>query len=276
MTKNALLIIIFILFSRIESKAYIPTCFKGHFYIYSYNAGLGHNIRSYLSIQCDTTINTKLYHKVLNCDTNGNNTSYRGAIREDTLTQKVYYIASDSLQERLVFDFSLQPNDTFLYATPNGYKTLHVDSISIKYLLGQNRKIIYFDSLSPFVEGVGSIIWGILDRPLYSTGPLGATALENTLNVPEQCYPTEVTDFSYLNNLFIIYPNPVHNELYIRQMFYTETQNLFSLTDIQGQVILKGILNKNQIIPFQMLNNGLYILHIKTNDKNYYYHINKE
>src|ERR1044071_9077419 len=55
----------------------------------------------------DTIIGAQLYHKV-NHDAYG----FIGGIREDLALKKVYYYPKDSLQEYLLYDFSIQVGDT--------------------------------------------------------------------------------------------------------------------------------------------------------------------
>ena len=71
-----------------------------------------------------------------------------------------------------------------------------------------------------------------------------------------------------------IYPNPTNGKLNIELIATEQTDIQFTLTDITGQTVIKGIYTfglgvttKNIDLP--ELSNGLYILKLQT-DKNYY------
>lgn len=257
---------LFTLFFLNQLKAYMPICFKGHFYVYEWNAGLGQYEKTYATVQCDTIINSLLYYKVLYCDINGNNTSYIGAMREDSISQKVFYIDKDSLQERLVFDFSLQVNDTFNYSYSTWTATLQVDSVKTEFLYGQNRKVIYFDSLSPIIEGVGSQRWGLFDRPLASSGFFATNKLINTYAVSDPCYPASIVQTDKQDISLSVYPNPVQSELHIALPSLSSSQVYFQVVNIFGQIVSKGVLNNSNVLHVDTYQKGMYVLHLRVNN----------
>ncbi len=106
-----------------------------------------------------------------------------GYIREDTSTQQVWFLPDTTSPELLLYDFSLNQNDSILLTFPNyvsgdafptGY--YHVDSIITRTIIAGPRKFYYLSNpASPinfmdngnrfylvWIEGVGSII-----HPLY-------------------------------------------------------------------------------------------------------------
>lgn len=95
----------------------------------------------------DTTIGINQYKKI----------GY-GAMREDT-GKKFFYYDLQTQSERLMYDFSLNENDTFLSIMPCGDTfILVVDSIdSVTLLNGEKRKHYFFGSGGEeWIEGIGS------------------------------------------------------------------------------------------------------------------------
>lgn len=123
--------------------------------------------------EMDTIINELVYTKVSEELWNGILTSY---LREDSIERKVYILSKDSIEERLLYDFSLKQGDsTFLqfahieYTLQTGWYT--VDTIMDYFYNNTNRKLYYLtcpeNQFIPelqeyprlyWIEGVGSII----------------------------------------------------------------------------------------------------------------------
>jgi hypothetical protein len=102
-----------------------------------------------------------------------------GFIREDTAARKVWFLEDTASQELLLYDFSLNQNDSVLLTFPNyvsgdafpsGY--YHIDSIITRNIISGPRKFYYLSNpASPFnpmdngnrfyliwIEGIGSTI----------------------------------------------------------------------------------------------------------------------
>lgn len=260
--KRLFLIVAFItsLFLHVNA-AYLPTIYKGHFYQYQYDAGLGQVGMLYQTVQCDTLINSLSYFKVFFTDVNGNNAYYDGAIREDTLAQKVYFIDHDSTQESILFDYSLQVNDS-IYTQINGTKRkAHVDSVVTSFLYGQIRKVIYFDSIPSFVEGIGSSLWGLHGGPFAASGFLASGKIIASTTVAANCYPTKLSDQHVEMNNLIIYPNPASDELFIKFSEHATNKIYYTITNMLGSQTGKGLL-QDDVISLQGIPSGLYLLQI--------------
>jgi hypothetical protein len=274
--KKSFSILLLFFITALTSTAYTPMCYKGHFYVNKYDAGLGQTGFLNLSIQCDTTINAKSYIKVWNCDANGNTISYQGAMREDSIAQKVYYLTAGSLQERLVFDFSLNVNDTFNYNYINWNKTLHVDSIVTKLLYGANRKVIYFDSLPPIIEGIGSMQWGLMDRPFATSGFTATTKIIDAYSITAQCLPTSLQTNNSKNNI-AVYPTLVQNYLNIDISKPGLVGCNYTIINMAGQIMQNGTLptftNKLNLLQIPA---GLYILQLQSNNTSYHFQFYKQ
>jgi len=121
------------------------------------------------NISGDTVISTITYQKIevpyilnLGVCSPFHSTGYNGCIREDTSTRKVYYLAPDSTNEELLYDFSLQVGDSaqgslrFNCFTPT-LAVLQIDSI----LIGTNyRKRWTIGNAFPsnhIIEGIGIV-----------------------------------------------------------------------------------------------------------------------
>lgn len=128
----------------------------------------------------DTLIDSLNYHKVFSDLATGPSGLYYGAIREDSLHEKVYFIPADSSNEILINDFSLNLNDSiYLDFTRNFFGTLLdgyyiVDSVASISIRGGNRKYIRLTNpLNPLVDGVKphKLVWiesvGEIHNPFY-------------------------------------------------------------------------------------------------------------
>lgn len=111
----------------------------------------------------DTTINSTSYTKLEYCSG-----GYKGAFRNDA--GRVYYVPGDSLQEFLLYDFTLSDGETAtdVYFEPawsgEGWLadvTVSNTSISTEY---EGRKVLYLQAGGTWIEGIGAQ-WGLLSEP---------------------------------------------------------------------------------------------------------------
>lgn len=171
----------------------------------------------------DSVLNSITYSKIYssgisNCLTFG----YCGLLRDDTLSQKVYYVYPDSVNELLMYDFSVNVGDTIndIYnAFPLFYHV--VDSVDQVTLGGVSRKRIRYISGSPvmepyIIEGMGNAS-GLM-APLESPGELFDLTCFSYNGT--SIYPTSSSDCSLIDNVFdanseyatiSIFPNPIHS-----------------------------------------------------------------
>lgn len=234
-----------------------------------------YNTNSY-RIFGDTTINTIIYKKLwfVNCfdeTFNEANSNYFAAIREDD--KKVYFFKDD--EEYIIYDFSLEVGETFLYYSffSNQVVELQVESIETILVNGENRNKINFiinDEFSgwvkSWVEGIGSQA-GLFDYAFY----------HGNFDVYLNCYKeneaiiysesgdncclgltdieTPLINVESLN----IFPNPATKVLNIVGSGITEIQ----IIDINGNIIYKQKLNKeNTQIDIQQFTKGFYLLRV--------------
>jgi hypothetical protein len=74
-----------------------------------------------------------------------------------------------------------------------------------------------------------------------------------------------VDDFNNISSLMKLYPNPVQNDLNVKLSQADATQISYTISNLSGQTISKGILDKEQIDVSQ-LTTGMYFLQLKSND----------
>jgi len=81
-------------------------------------------------------------------------------------------------------------------------------------------------------------------RPVLSMKPL----VYSTLPLP-------------VNEMFMIYPNPVNDILIMEVKEYIPGNDLyFYLSDISGRLIFSGVLDETKIMDVSGLKNGMYVL----------------
>jgi hypothetical protein len=109
-----------------------------------------------ITLGSDTVIGSFTYKRILkhNYPVNADPWIRADGVREDTITKKVYY--SGQYGDQLLYDFSLNANDTFRTVICFPYEDIvsYVDSITL--LDGQVRKRITFQSTEQWIEGIGS------------------------------------------------------------------------------------------------------------------------
>ncbi|HOZ52804.1 MAG TPA: hypothetical protein PLU17_13150 [Chitinophagaceae bacterium] len=136
-------------YSHVYSQSYIPTVVKGRSWDIIKPLGMGQFNNYSFKLACDTQINSMYYLKLI---TLLSNNFY---VREDTMSHKIYMYDLVSNSDKLLIDY-----DISIGATAGG---AIVDSVKTALLFGQMRKVIYFDNLVKWVEGVGSSFNGISD-----------------------------------------------------------------------------------------------------------------
>jgi hypothetical protein len=246
-------------------------------------------------ISRDTLINDTAY-KVVEL------AALRGFMREDTMTGKVWYRGENFLSypnphtelwanEVLIFDYSLQPGDSFEVSNHQYMDTSHryskVDSV--KYINGS--KYIYFDMADTnwvnsgiteqyvMVEGSGGNMSPFWKCHLYQTYNVYftqymlcyykdgiKTGYEN-VRYAGDCAPTMGIDESDLNKGNItIYPNPATHNISLTFKGKEQRVNI-AMYDVVGKLISKEdaimIGNYPHQIDMGKLASGVYVISIQ-------------
>lgn len=234
----------------------------------------------------DTIINSLTYKKYyISFDTIiANNSSMYAFLREDTISKKVYAISADSLQEHLIYDFSLNVGDTTTVYShwwyTNQYFNVKVQAIDSLLIQGQFRKRLKLNNLDgsfsgPYdeywIEGIGSTyglfnaglsgitfnLPSLFDFPLLNCFEQDDSLLFSQSNTPECFYMyTGVGQFEVLDNVSIkLFPNPAKDVIYLTN--HSKDINI-SIFNNFGQQQLGNINIENHSINLSQLSKGFY------------------
>lgn len=226
----------------------------------------------------DTVINNQEYDKfaipsvlvnsVGNCGSV--NAGYIGALRQDTILRRVYIVPPDSLQEELLYDFTLQVGDTVTgylhqdYNDPN--VVLAIDSI----LVGsgyRKRWLIHPGYNVYFIEGIGSTYGlkkpipdpNVVDLPdiaFLCFSQNGQTLYPDTL---ENCdVISSVRSVDTDEGLLKIYPNPSSGSFTVR--FPKVKFDQLILFDLSGRILYQSDVKNKTSKIIRDVPSGNYIL----------------
>lgn len=201
------------------------------------------------------------------------------AAREDTATKQVFFY-DDFDGEYLIYDFSLNKNDTF--STYNGMCNIQyiVDSIDTVTLLnGEKRKRLFFSSSNQetWIEGIGSLT-GLFSVGLYQCvadyyNDLTCFKENDTLKYHNSVYPvcyysaTGIIEEDLTKN-FSINPNPFSDFTTLSVLNLQNENLLLAIYNSTGQLIRKtaNIIGSKIIIERGYLKSGLYLF-LLTSDR---------
>lgn len=236
-----------------------------------------------ISISGDTMINSTVYHKleipfvfdIGNCP----NTipGYKGAIRQDTLARKVFFVTPNDTTEQLLFDFNMQVGDTVQGYTEDsafGKDTVQaIDSILIgnsyrkRWLLSPGAN--YYIQL---IEGIGSTYammaqsWSYASNaPDYYLGCFSQNGITLYPDSTSNCQVIVGVISDYSKNISIVlFPNPFTNEFTIQ----TNTSELSEIIirDISSRNILRQKFTNSVSLNTDQLARGLYIYEVRSKD----------
>lgn len=226
----------------------------------------------------DTLIGSYNYTKIIHngpmsCQC-GMGTLKFGFIRQDTLARKVYVIEWGTTNELLLYDFTLQVNDTinsalFLwsYPCPSPITVSSIDSILINGIY--HRRINFNNTTSnpcylgsgmyAFIEGVGSTS-GLLEysfsfeagSQLTCSAYAGQTIFSN---IGTACPKMKIDKVQ--RESFMVFPNPSSSALQIQSSSHIDA---ISITDILGYEVNSKFPNSS--VDVSALQDGIYFLTI--------------
>jgi hypothetical protein len=172
-------------------------------------------------------------------------------MREDTVSQKVYFRSSIWADDSLLYDFSLEEGDTIqLYGDPIKYTVHQVDSVELlngdirkRWILSLNAKLE-----AVWIEGIGNITAYLL-TPGESDGSTIETVTlccyENgELVYMDETYNTCYLDFDWVNVAEIdndnisIFPNPATGKATLSIPNISSYKNpILDLFNLYGQTV---------------------------------------
>lgn len=274
----------FVLGTFTSSAQYIPiptdsTAFwKVEWYDYQNCGPIQPNASYRTYFSGDTLINGLNYAKAYNagysqCFPLG----YAGALRNDSVNRKVYFVEVDSANEKVLYDFNLNPGDT-LPQIDNLAPAIFVNTVDTILINSVFRKRIEFSYLGgiygPFIiEGIGSMT-GLLS-PIFSAETQFDLICFSQHNQP--VFPDTSTScfvlFNKVNELqsnqLVIYPNPIENSATIKSNHLLKE---LKLIDINGRVVLDELIGSSvYTLNRSMFVSGFYVCEIITNEGSVYY-----
>ncbi|MGZ3865104.1 MAG: T9SS type A sorting domain-containing protein [Bacteroidia bacterium] len=241
----------------------------------------------------DTVIGSNTYHKLVrggyyyqihpggSCDPNIVGVqpyTYKGALRQDTAQRKVYFFAAGYPTESLLCDFMLNVGDTVrtwnTINHPNSVVTA-IDSI----LIGNQYRKRWWVQMgfcsnwnTQIIEGIGSA-YGLLDQRTLvggactTYGKLYCFSQNDQTLYPYYSPSAGCTKVIGINTYFSpenlsVYPNPTGDHFFV-DANTIEKLNI-DLFDINGKHVLNKIVNNKSTIDVKNLENGIYIMTIKS------------
>ncbi len=211
----------------------------------------------------DSVYNGLTYKKILH-----EGWGLTGLLREDTINQQIWYIEPDSLNERIIYDFSLQEGDSiWLQYNADVYGGMlqdgwyFVDSIRTKTFFEINRRVFYLDNpLNDDLSGFGST------RPYIEWIEGVGSNLHPTYFVIKDCAADGCgIDFIYGASIFCAYKNNIHiYEDCMLQFFYEWTcfgpSDIINLSENQACKIFPNPANNELFIKTETFSFGYDIL----------------
>lgn len=224
----------------------------------------------FFDIQGDTAIGSKTYKKLYQkSDDPSSEWEYIYGMREDS-TQKVYFVLRGDEEERLLYDFNLQLDDTFFICNRVDINVISIDTVML--LNGELRKRIQFDpGPETWIEGIGSIDGIVADGGFYYCNTIGEAFpfLNCFASGGEVLYIKEWSTYPCLDGTTAlhepesfslqIYPNP----------FNSTTTLILPNTELSGELFIFSLLGElvdHRVIEDQYTTiyrgdfpNGIYI-----------------
>ncbi|MBN2729091.1 MAG: T9SS type A sorting domain-containing protein [Bacteroidales bacterium] len=261
--------------------------YNGKFYFHYYFSG-------------DTIINTTEYKKLFKSYSYFQNLGYHpsltpptsqpikymGALREDSLNNKVYFMFAGQTSDTLLYDYNLEVGDT-LMGIPGRYYMywypIVVSSIDSVLIQGEYHTRWNFDTCdnyTPFIiEGIGSSSGLIEEICTYAIDFTSRylVCMKNgdstlfthpTYSSMFGCSPIieSIEDHSTQNS-FKYYPNPFTNDLHIETNYWLDNAKLI-LYDVSGKEVLTmtNLSGQDITIPRGDIPNGIYFIQITQNN----------
>lgn len=244
---------------------------------------LGYRTHS-LTIGNDSVVSDTLYNMLISTKYTYYDTTdyFVGLIREDTIEEKVYF-RKPNQKDRLIYDFSLNDDDTIKNYICNLGKCydaviINTDSVNIN---DKVRKVQYIQVIDWYkdtvIEGIGSVRYGLVNLSHIDAGPKPYGFL---------CFWEDETLVYFKSNpffgcMYYSIPNTIENKRYKpnQTIWFNQNSNVltikssglikyFSLYDIYGRNIMKSKpYNHNIEINIGNLITGYYIIQMNSENK---------
>lgn len=227
------------------------------------------------AVNTDTTIGSGVYKKIYRCDSLGH-TDYKGALRQDA-GRKVFFMQPDSVNEKLLYDFSANAGDTvynvysdYASAEPvHNEEILDVDSIAIN---GAYHRRLLLHLNFYWIEGIGcngglfESTYGGTFAYVYKLDCFTKDSVPIYSSATGNCLLSGVTELEAESN-YNLYPNPGKGLItlhYDAPLQNTATLNVYNAT---GACVFKTLLKQGiqqHSIDLKQLGDGIYFYTITT------------
>lgn len=233
----------------------------------------------------DTLLQNQLYHKLFipyvestiygDCFGSGFSASYQGAVREDTTERKVYFVQPGQADEELLYDFTMQVNDTLqgYIASSDIYNPDIVQEIDSVLVGNSYRKRWVINPCYGIylIEGVGCT-YGLITGTIPCVLDLWDYQITCFSQNAEVLYPENVTacelitgvEYHEPENQFTLFPNPARTSLSIQS---TEKITALKIIDITGreiQVVTLSLVEGQTTVDISHLQQGFYVFIINS------------
>ena len=230
-----------------------------------------------IAISGDTTINSQIYNKlytpfVVSFSTGtcgGILNGYKGAIRQDLTSQKVYFIPPQDTSELILYDFTLQVGDTVRGQTHNlnfqKDTIISIDSVLIGNSFRKRWNINTCYNIS-FIEGIGST-YGLLEKSPGCLTDFPDYSLTCFQQNSQTVYPdtnnncqiiTTLKNIPKIKEQISIYPNPSNGSLTID--FSPNQIKEITVINLLGDIILNQLVNEINTFKIKHLPKGYFFL----------------
>jgi hypothetical protein len=239
-----------------------------------------------IKISGDTVIGNHTYHKLnipyvyfdnMGSCTQTNTVGYKGAIREDEVNRKVYFVNPMSSTEILLYDFNMQVGDTVQGYLETGLYdnkdvVISVDSVLVVDSYRKRWEINYSYGIY-VIEGLGSTYGLIVPSPGQASDfnyfwlncfQQNSQAMYPDTNANCQLI-TSIHPAYAISNQVNVFPNPSSGSFTVELARPNDFREIL-LSNIIGNIIFrKNINNQNKVI-IENLPIGTYIITIIDNE----------
>ena len=212
---------------------------------------------------------------------------YFGAVRQDTITKKVFFIPQGSNADSLLYDFNLMTGDTFFSSILVPYQMPCNDPFDIvtsvdSVLIGTvHHRRWNFNCIQPIIDGIGSVFnpFGTNPDGFYLTcvsignsiySAYGWGGVWDSLTMESACnFVAEAKENPIFDKGVKLEPNPFFESLItnIEDTFFTNgSLEIFNATGIK--IFEIEITHSTQVIELNSLLPGIYFFNLLTEKYN--------
>jgi PKD repeat protein len=195
-----------------------------------------------------------------------NTTNSVKAIVTDTITN-----CSDSSNEVAI---TIYPNPIANFS----FEYFKTDSNNVNKNKVAFRNLSSDTTSSLWLFGDASNATSLLTNAIFTYNKSGNYTVKLVAKTKNNCTDTSSKQIvitntsieSLLENSYVkVYPNPAKDYINI-EIAESNYDGMLSLIDLTGKLVYKALFNKQQIVPINDLNNGIYLVKIEVNNQIYY------